>query len=255
MAKATLIGGWLVGVPELDPTLDAMVTLGTLPELAVERDLAGMWWAGAHENGWGLHIAQQGERLYAVLLVYDGAGRTVWFALEGGSWDPSRSVFSGELRDAAGTRVGTARLSFAAGGEGLLEYSIGGAAGSKRLERMQFGSTAPGTRRGTWRAPSGTLLVDQQGDTLFAAWATRDAVGNSTWYVMSGGSWISADTYAGTLYRTHGSPWVASPYDASRLTVTPAGKLTLSFGEGDAPRVNLSIEGRDELPALVRLRY
>src|SRR5215472_516946 len=41
-------------------------------------DATGLWYDPA-ESGWGLTVAQQGGEAFAVLFVYDPAGRPAWY--------------------------------------------------------------------------------------------------------------------------------------------------------------------------------
>jgi hypothetical protein len=81
------------------------------------------------------------------------------------------------------------------------------------------------------------MSVVQHRDTLFGVIYAYDAAGKPTWYVMPGGSWNASHTaYAGSLYRTHGTPW--SAYDASKLVVgDPVGQATLDVTDPDAVRL------------------
>lgn len=45
---------------------------------------------------------------------------------------------------------------------------------------------------------------------------------------MPNGSW-DGTIYTGRFYQTNGSPWLGTRYDASRLAVSEAGSMSLSF--------------------------
>jgi len=45
---------------------------------AMSPDPSGLWYDPA-ESGWGLTLAQQGDKAFAVLFVYDQANRPVWY--------------------------------------------------------------------------------------------------------------------------------------------------------------------------------
>jgi lipoprotein-anchoring transpeptidase ErfK/SrfK len=83
----------------------------------------------------------------------------------------------------------------------------------------------------------------QQYRALFAVWFTYDASGAPTWLVMPSGDWTDAQTYAGRIYRTHGSPWPGASYDASKLQTTDVGSFRLRFA-GDGATFNYVVDGQ-----------
>lgn len=257
-ASAILSAGYAAGVPfaQLDGTLNSTLALAVRPELSAERRVGGLWWGGAGETGWGLHLAQNGDRLLGMLYVYDGDGRPAWIALDGGSWDPTRSVYTTDLRRAGTSVVGSARLSFTGEDVGALDYEIGGARGSKAILRQRFGSAAAsGAYEGAWWVgaadPARGLSVSEQGAALFAVWHTRDGAGDPLWYVLPSGAWLSTDTFSGTLYRTRSSPWVAASYDEARLVATPVGTMSLTF-QADTGRMAYTVDGRSGVEEIRR---
>jgi hypothetical protein len=91
-----------------------------------------------------------------------------------------------------------------------------------------------------WNAPSGSesgwgIAVDHQGETVFAAWATYDADGSPTWFIMpnathavagSNDPWYffgSPNSYVGKVYRVTGPTFGAVPFDPSAVTATIVG--------------------------------
>jgi len=78
----------------------------------VAPDPTGLWYDPA-ESGWGLSISQQGDKLFAVLFVYDPANRPVWYVASdietptGTVFTPVLSV-SGKLYRTMGPWVGGA---------------------------------------------------------------------------------------------------------------------------------------------------
>jgi hypothetical protein len=96
-----------------------------------------------------------------------------------------------------------------------------------------------------WNAaePGWGLAVEQQGDALFAVWATHDADGAATWYYVVGvpvvddflGDLEPVDgLWKGTLYASNGPPASAPSYDANRVGAREAGAIELSFPVGPA---------------------
>ncbi len=91
-----------------------------------------------------------------------------------------------------------------------------------------------------WNAPSGSesgwgIAVDHQGETVFAAWATYDADGSATWFMMPEAThavaglnepWYffgSPNSYLGLVYRVTGPAFNSVPFDPSAVTATIAG--------------------------------
>jgi hypothetical protein len=118
----------------------------------------GMWWGGAAQNGWGLFLQQQGDRLFAVWYTYDTNRQPVWFVVSdatvmtsdnpaaygsasgtlyrttsapwfGAAYDPSRY---------AAQAAGTMRLEFYGPDAGRLTYTVDGVPGAKTIYRFPF---------------------------------------------------------------------------------------------------------------------
>lgn len=248
---------------DLERELRGILAVGTGD--GARADLQDMWWAGPQENGWGMSIAQVGDRLVAGLFVYRDDGTPVWAVMPGGAWDTAHATFTGDLytpfgswlgsydasRLQVGPPVGTARFTPSSSGAGRFEYTIGGKSGSKAITHLPFGaSVAQGPYAGLWWggiAKNGWgLAIGHQADTLFAVWFTYDKSGAPVWYVMPGGQFASAafgQLYKGTLYRTSGAPWVGATYDPSRLVVTPVGSLNIQFTAPDAALMSWTVDG------------
>ena len=110
-----------------------------------------LWWAGIEENGWGMNIAQQGRMLFPVWYTYDGGGRTVFYAVPGGTW--TGSGFTGDIYSTAGspwlgatydpakfvvTKVGTMTLDFSDQSNAVMSYTIGNVTQRRVIVRQAF---------------------------------------------------------------------------------------------------------------------
>jgi hypothetical protein len=87
-----------------------------------------------------------------------------------------------------------------------------------------------------WRSPGGSesgwgMFLTHQGDNIFLTWFTYDTNGRPLWFVGSNIAKTGNATYAGTLYRTYGPPFTASPWEGSRVSTVPAGSATLAFSD------------------------
>jgi hypothetical protein len=74
-------------------------------------------------------------------------------------------------------------------------------------------------------------------------WYTYDANGRTVWYVMPAGTWTAANIYSGTAYRTTGSPWIGTAYNAAALNAQPAGTVTFTFTDLNNAVMGYTIDG------------
>ncbi len=239
------------------------------------QDYTDMWWGGAAENGWGVSVTQHGATQFIVLYVYDSAGKPVWYAMSGGSWNAGANVYSGALyqptsapftaydatKFRANTPVGTASITYTGNNTAILDYTIIGVSGTKALVRQPFSSAdgQPGLLvNDLWWAGSQEngwgLNIAQQGRMLFPVWYTYDSNGQPTWFALPSGTW-SGTTYKGDLYSATSSPWLGTAYDASRFTPVKAGSMSLTFIDQDTATMSTTIGGVTRTGTIVRQPY
>ena len=248
-----------------DDDLTANGSISLLGGVAVSGgSLQDLWWSGSAENGWGMSLIQHGDILFAVIYVYDAAGRPTWYAMPGGKWNAMHTAYSGTLyqphgapyfqydasRLSIGPPTGMATLTFTDSSNATLDYTIGGVSGHKSIVRQLYGAadlSNHGANADMWwggaMQDGWGIAVLQQYATLFAAWFTYGVDGSPTWFVMPGGAWTTSDTYEGRAYRTMSSAWVGAPYDPSRLQVIDVGSFRFRFS-ADAASVDYVIDGR-----------
>ena len=240
-----------------------------------ERTWQDMWWVGSAENGWGMSIVQHRDVLFAVIYAYDDAGKPTWFVIPGGSWNATRTEFTGlayvptgspfyaydPSRFLVGPSVGTVRLAFSGPDNATLDYTLNGKSGHKSLERNLFGPpdiTSPsGVGDMWWGGPAQDgwgIAVLQQYRTLFTVWFTYDGTGAPTWYVMPAGVWTDAQTYEGRVFRANSSSWLGAPYDATRFKTTDVGSFRVRFA-GDSATFDYTVEGRSGSIPLMRYSF
>jgi chitodextrinase len=234
-----------------------------------------MWWAGSTENGWGMTVTQHGDTLFLALYIYGASGAPMWVVLPSGTWDASHTTYSGNLyipsgssfssydvsRFAAGASVGTASITFDSSSTGTLNYVVNGVSGQKRMTRLSFGVVdgSPIASYGDmWWGGSAQngwgLVLSQQYHNLFAAWYTYDAAGQTTWFVMPNGAW-SGNTYSGALYRTRGTQVIGASYDATKLIVTQAGTLSITFTDTNTATMTYTVDGVTQTKSITRLGF
>ena len=246
-----------------DNSIAATVALAVPQPYALDFALQDLWWGGAENGGWGLNIARNGDRLFSTLFIYGDGGKAQWVVMPAGTWDPVHHVYYGDLfiptgsshtsydpeRFVMGDPVGKGSLSFVSEDDGYFDYVVRGTAGGQHLLRYKFaprGTTTP-PYAGMWWGGAGQdgwgVSIQQQGQTLFATWYTYGSDGKVTWFYMPGGSWTSATTYTGALYRTSASPWVGGVYNPASLKVIPVGTLRLDFSSPNAATMTSAVDG------------
>jgi hypothetical protein len=234
--------------------------------------LQDMWWAGREESGWGMSVVQHAAALFSVIYAYDAAGKPTWYVMPTGTWDAAHTSFSGAVyvphgapysaydtgKFVAGAPVGNVTLTFLDATTASLDYTIGGIAGHRTIQREVFGvadSTASADVGDMWWggfAQNGWgIAVLKQHRSLFSVWFTYDAAGAPTWFVMPSGYWSDANTWEGHIYRTTGSPWVGRAYDAGALQVNDVGGFRYKFAIEGAT-FDYIIDGKSGTMALVR---
>ncbi|HET7729666.1 MAG TPA: hypothetical protein VFK48_06500, partial [Usitatibacter sp.] len=91
----------------------------------------------------------------------------------------------------------------------------------------------------------------QQGDTVFATWFTYEASGAPMWLVAVAPR-TGANAFAGTLFRTTGPAFDASPFRPERVTRTPVGDVTITFASGNAGTFRYSVNGVTQSKSITR---
>jgi hypothetical protein len=121
---------------------------------APHEDYSDMWW-NPRRSGEALMVKQAGDKLFAVWVAYDPAGRATWFSFQPGSWvSDANSVlrFAGIVYRSNGpywggaydpalvtvTPAGSADFIPQAVSRARFDFTIDGVAGSIPLERIRF---------------------------------------------------------------------------------------------------------------------
>jgi hypothetical protein len=120
---------------------------------ASDTNVQGLWW-NSSEPGFGLHLSQHADVIFALWFTYDDRGRPTWLSLTANR--TSAMTFEGSIhrtrgRPYSGSRsdpvmvthdnIGTARLTFRDASHGTFSYALGPAAGEKTIERQMLAST------------------------------------------------------------------------------------------------------------------
>jgi photosystem II stability/assembly factor-like uncharacterized protein len=126
--------------------------------LGIFSNYSDTWWNPA-ESGWGVAIAHQHLKVFAIWYVYDDAGRPTWVVMPdanvsgyvtgtgpvlpayGGDLFALRGPPAGQPYDPARlvpTRIGTAKLIFSSRSSARIDWTAFGSSGSRPLERLPF---------------------------------------------------------------------------------------------------------------------
>ena len=247
-------------------------------------NVQGLWWRPS-ESGWGVNLAQQGDKVFATWFTYDANGNGLWLVMSDGVHQ-GNNVYSGTLHRTTGPAfsaafdpsqvtynpVGTATFSFTDANNGTMTATVNGVSLSKPITRLVFSGPVPTCAAGNapgaqpnsqdlwWKSPAGSesgwgVNIAHQGDTLFATWYTYGADGNPLWLSGSSLARTGNATYSGTLVRSWGPPFNAQPWDASRVTRQPAGSVTFSFSDAANGVMTYTVEGITQSKAITRIAF
>lgn len=236
-------------------------------------------WSTPAESGWGLNLSHQGNVIFGSLFTYDASGVPTWLVMSDGTHQSDGS-FQGTLfrgtgpafntvpwRAASLLPVGTMRIAFSDANAGTLTYTFGGASVTKSITRFTY-AKRPTCRwsafdrsfadnfQDLWWNPAEQgwgVNIAHQGDILFASLYTYDASGRDMWLVMSDGAKTGEGQYSGTLYRTSGPAFDASPWRDA--TNTAVGTMSFKFANGNAGTLTYTFNGVTVLKQIERFVF
>jgi hypothetical protein len=251
-------------------------------------NIQGLWWAApaSSESGWGINLTQQGDIVFATWFTYDSSG-PMWLVMSSGQRQAGTNTYTGALYRTTGpafsattfdptavkvTQVGTATLTFTDAGTGSFAYTVNGVSQTKAIVRQVYASPVPtcalgGTAGASpnfqdlwWRSPAGSesgwgVNVTHQGDILFVTWFTYDANGQGMWLVGSNVSRTTGNTFTGSLFRTAGPAFSASPWNPAQVTVTSVGTVTLAFSDANNGTFAYTVNGVSQTKPITRQVY
>ena len=104
----------------------------------------------------------------------------------------------------------------------------------------------------TGRIESGWgLNVTHQGDTLFVTWFTYDVDGSPLWLSATAQK-TGTRVYAGTLYRTTGPPFSATPWNPASVALSSVGSVTLTFADGNHATFAYTVNAVSQVKQITR---
>jgi len=270
-------GTYYLSVAAWDPAATGTygVTLRTEP---VDQNFTDLWW-NPDESGWGININHQGNTLFGTLFTYDASHAPMWLVMSNGAKQADGS-YQGDLFRVQGTPfnaptwappsatspVGTMKLAFTSNNTATLTYSVNGTTVTKAITRQSFATPAPSCKwsafdrsfsfnfQDLWWNPAESgwgLNLAHQGNTLFGTLFVYGADGQPEWFVMSNGKGDSSGgTFTGSLFRTTGPVFNASPWTAP--TVAEVGTMTLDFSTGNAGKLTYTVNGVQVVKTITR---
>jgi hypothetical protein len=246
----------------------------------LDTNYTDLWWAGQAESGWGININHQGNVIFATLYTYDLDGSPMWLDMSDGERQADGS-YTGALYRATGpafdgssagpfspVQVGTMRIAFTGPDSANLTYTYNGIAVAKSITRTPFAAQPAACSwsafdrsfsddyQDLWWNPNESgwgVNLAHQADTLFATLFTYDRSGKGLWLVMSDGARTGSGRYSGTLYRTSGPPFNASPWRS--VSQTPVGTMSFAFSDGDTGTMTYTVNGTTVTKPIQRFSF
>jgi hypothetical protein len=243
----------------------------------------GLWWASpaASESGWGINFAHQGDTIFASWFTYDLSGKGMWLVMTALKTAPN--IYSGTLYTTTGpafnavpfvpaqvvaTAVGIGTITFTDANNASFNYTVNGITQTKAITHQVFATlptcaTATGSLAAAtnyqdlwWASPAASesgwgINLTHQGDTLFASWFTYDLDHTPMWLVVTAPK-SAPGVYTGTLYRTTGPPFNATPFNPANVISTAVGTATFTFTDGNSASFAYTVNGVAQTKAITR---
>ena len=241
-----------------------------------------LWWNAA-ESGWGINLNHQADTIFATWFTYSSANRPSWYVMSNLARQADGS-FTGPIYQTVGvplaqidgapttravSSVGNATLRFSGNGAGTFTYTVAGTTQTKSITRQQFvaqattctqqaasaSRAASRNYQDLWWVPAESgwgINLAHQGDLLFATWFTYGADGQPEWIVAPALARQPDGSFAGSLYRTTGTPFEQIAGTAATRSVTPAGSLVLRFQDGERGTLLYMVDGASRAKSIVR---
>jgi hypothetical protein len=214
-------------------------------------DFQDLWWVGYEENGWGISVTQHGDVLFVIVFAYDAQGRNTWYVMPGGSWNATRTSYTGALYSprgrpfnehvaanlVPGSPVGSLVLDFYDTMNARAVIRVGGAESIKIIKRQFFGvrdERVTGRYGDIWWAGAARsgwgFVLQQQYASMFALMFTYAPDGLPVWYTMPSITQNSNLVFSGPVHKTKSSRWPAG-YDPNLLQAPDVGEFSVEFNE------------------------
>lgn len=108
-----------------------------------------------------------------------------------------------------------------------------------------------------WNAPAGSesgwgMNIAHQADIIFATWFTYDAAGRAWWLSMTANLASGGNKFVGTLYKTSGPPFNATPFDPAQVVPVAVGTGALTFTSADTGTFAFTVNGINRSKSITR---
>jgi hypothetical protein len=228
-----------------------LVLAALLPRVAPAQDAPGAWsglWWNPQESGWGIHLTQRRDIVFAALFGYGSNGEPRWWtasdcrmvgtACQGAVYETRGPRYFGATFDPSAvtrTRVGELSITFTGAHTATLSYTINGRSHTVAIQR-QFDAGDP-VPPAAWQTDiywqpleSGWgLTVSEQRLSMFLVLFAYDDAGNPAWYFASRClKYASGEACRGSLYRASG-PALGAGFDPTRVVITQIGDISFSW--------------------------
>ena len=236
---------------------------------------SGLWYNPA-ESGWGVHVTQRRNTIFAAWFTYGVGGNPHWYVSSNCALEPDpacpdcadRAICTGPLTETRGPEfftgvpfdpsrvsrgdVGSFTIKFADRDHAQINYTLYGVPGAATMQRQVF---AAGTPVGTnftdlWWNPNESgwgMGITHQANIMFLTWFVYDSNTIPGWYVASRCE-VTPDGRGcrGRVYRTVGPPGPRSPsggFDASQVHLTDVGSIDVTFTDDNNAVISYVVNG------------
>ena len=218
------------------------------------------WWYNRSEEGTGLALEIQGNRLFAAWFVFDENGRTTWYTTGGNM--TSDTTYQGEVLRWEGwpwgqpyekpvwERIGNAILVLNKADPASVTYTLysDNVTESKTLTSF-MANFAPGDKdprnlTGWWYDPNYEgmgFFIDARGGKMAMVWYNYRNDNSARWWTSSGPFSSNASTYTGTLDGWKNGQCFACPYRSPEQVEGEGGNMSIEFT--DPKHATVEVDG------------
>jgi hypothetical protein len=211
----------------------------TLIALPTSNHYATGWWYNPLEEGTGVSVEVQGDRLFLAWYTFNPTGEPIWHTAGGAMTDSSH--FSGSLMQWTGwplgsgyvpptaSSVGTVGITFLSENTAELSWTVAGSSGTKNLQKFMDdfspGDEHPKKVNGWWYDPSFNgmgFFFEAQGGNMFTAWYHYRDGGGPRWW-SSGGAFADVSSiYSGSYDEWINGQCIGCTYTAPVISSNPS---------------------------------
>jgi len=137
---------------------------------------------------------------------------------------------------------------------GTVTVTSDGLYSPQRFTFTGTGAAGVATHEGMWWNPSEDgwgINLEHQGDTIFATWFTYDASGEAWWLVMIASG--AGNTFAGKIYTTTGSSYLAPAF--SKGAASEVGSGVLTFPDSGHATFEYTVNGTHQTKSIVPQQF